>query len=233
MRVRAIFRCVLVGLVCCLLAATAEARPRLVVVLIIDQFRADYLEKFRGDFVPGGFARLLRHGAVFANTHYDYSGTETAPGHASISTGAVPAAHGIIGNLWYDRALKKSVTSVEDAAYKFVGVDKSPGASPHSLLGTALADEVRMAFRGESVAVSLKDRSAILPGGKHPTAVFWFDDPGSEKAVTSTYYMDRLPAWVEDFNQKYALSQYVGKEWRALNAHPDEPALAVIAKPGT
>jgi len=210
----------------------AATRPKLVVVLVIDQFRADYLEKFRADFVPGGFNRLLRQGAVFVNTNYNYSGTETAPGHATISTGAVPAAHGIVGNYWYDRKQKKLVPSIEDVAYKIVGVEaKGPGASPRNLIGTTLGDEMRLALGGQAVAVSLKDRAAILPGGKNPTAVFWLDNVNTGRAVTSTYYMDQLPAWVEEFNQKYALGLYTGKEWKALNAKPTDAPLSVIGKP--
>lgn len=216
-----------------LLATTAEARPKLVLLLIIDQFRTDYLEKYRADFVPGGFNRLLRQGAFFVNNQYEHSGTETAPGHATISTGAVPSAHGIIGNAWYDRTQKKSVTSVEDATVKLVGVESTaPGASPRNLIGTGLADEVRSAFGGQAVAVSLKDRGAVLPGGRNPTAVFWIDNVRTGRAVTSTYYMDALPAWVEEFNQKYELNQHAGKEWRALDAKPGDPPLSVISKVG-
>jgi predicted AlkP superfamily pyrophosphatase or phosphodiesterase len=211
----------------------AAAKPKLVFILIIDQFRADYLEKYRADFVPGGFNRLLKQGAVFVNNNYDYSGTETSPGHATISTGALPAAHGIIGNAWYDRTLKKTVTSVEDAAYKTVGVDsKGPGISPNRLIGTGLADEMHLAFGGQAVAVSIKARAAVLPGGKGPTAVFWFDEPGSGKAVSSTYYMDKLPSWVEEFNQQRSLAAYVGREWRALDAKPGDPPLSVLKVTG-
>ncbi len=219
-------------LILSLFTMVAEARPKLVFLLIIDQFRADYLERFRADFVPGGFARLLRQGAVFTNTYYDYSGTETAPGHATIATGANPATHGIIGNDWYDRSQKKIVPAVQDPATRLVGVDRSPGSSPRNLIGTALADEVRMAFDGKVVAVSIKDRAAILPGGKNPNAVFWLDEP-TGKAVTSSYYMDRLPEWVERFNDEHSLISKVGQEWRALNAKPGDPPLGVIAKPGT
>jgi predicted AlkP superfamily pyrophosphatase or phosphodiesterase len=216
------------------LAAAAEARPRLVFLLIIDQFRADYLQRFRADFVPGGFQRLLRQGAVFANNAFNHSSTETAPGHATIATGAEPAAHGVVGNSWYDRQQKKVVTSVEDAAVRLVGVEsKGPGASPRNLAGTTLADEIRLAFGGQAVAISLKDRAAILPGGKNPTAVFWIDASRSGRAVSSTYYLDRLPAWVEEINQKFGLSVYEGREWRALGAKPGDPPLAVIGKPGT
>ena len=98
----------------------AATRPKLVLLLIVDQFRADYLERFRGDFVPGGFNRLLSRGAVFANTHYDYASTETAPGHATLATGANPANHGIVANEWYDRERKRKTTSVEDPDYKLV-----------------------------------------------------------------------------------------------------------------
>lgn len=210
----------------------AAARPKLVFLLVIDQFRADYLERFRPDFVPGGFNRLLTRGAVFANTNYDYASTSTAPGHATISTGAIPAAHGIISNRWYDRERKNHVTSVSDSNYKLVGVKSTaPGASPRNLVGSSLADEIRLASGGKSqvVGISLKDRSAILLAGKRPTAVFWFE-PTTGRVVTSTYYGDALPAWSEEFNQKYGLANFPGREWRPLAAPPSASPLAIIQR---
>src|SRR5258708_2849152 len=106
--------------------ASAASKPKLVFVLVIDQFRYDYLVKFRSEFGAGGFNRLLTKGAVFANTNYDYAGTETAPGHATISTGAFPTSHGIVGNMWFDRAKNKTVTSVEDPEFEILGVPPIP-----------------------------------------------------------------------------------------------------------
>lgn len=211
-------------------AKDAVSRPRLVVLLIVDQFRADYLERFRAEFVPGGFRRLLERGAVFANTQYDYAVTETAPGHATLAAGTTPAYHGIVGNEWWDRGKNRRVSSIEDANYKLVGVEsKGPGASPRSLLTTTLGDELRLATsdRARVVGISLKDRSAIMTAGKHPTAAFWINQR-AWRAVTSSYYRDKLPDWVVDFNEKFALNKLVGREWRALGAFPGAAPLAVI-----
>lgn len=224
--------CLLVALILAAVPLYAS-RPKLVVLLIVDQFRADYLERFRPDFVPGGFNRLLTQGAVFANTEYDYAVTETAPGHATVVTGSNPMSHGIVGNEWYDRVLKRRVNSIEDPDYKLVGMESNaPGTSPRKLIGSTLGDELRLATGDQArvVSISLKDRSAILSGGKNPTAVFWINNR-SWKAVTSSYYMDKLPDWVTDFNEKYALSKLLGREWRALGAPATAKPLVVIQDP--
>ncbi len=223
--------------------AFAATRPKLVFLLVIDQFRADYLERFRADFVPGGFNRLLANGAVFTNANYDYSLTETAPGHATIATGANPSSHGIVANEWLDRAENRRVTSVEDSDFKLIGIDPPDlGASPRRLMGTTLADEIRLASGGKAkvVGISMKDRAAILPAGKNPTAVFWMDSGSAKReaavltgrVVTSTYYMDALPAWVSEFNQKFSLAGLQGREWRALGAPESSAPLVVIKKLG-
>ncbi len=216
----------------CPTAPAAAARPKLVLLLIVDQFRADYLERFRAEFVPGGFNRLLTRGAVFANTNYDYATTETAPGHATLATGALPANHGIVANDWYDRERKRETSAVEDPDYRLLGINASaPGASPRKLLGTSLADELRLAEGGQAqvVAIALKARAAVLPGGKNPTAVFWLDAP-TGRVVTSTYYTDTLPSWVQQFNAKHDLSALVGRKWLALGGSGTATPLAVIEK---
>src|SRR5208283_1411598 len=196
-------------------------RPKLVVVLVIDQFRYDYLMRFRPWFVKGGFNRLLEGGAVFTDCRYDYATTITGPGHATLLTGAYPNIHGIIENNWYDRDLQREVYCVEDLSTRIVAnrekSSPSPGYSPRNLTASTLGDELRMAtgFRAQAVSISLKDRAAVLMGGHTPSAAYWYD-PGSGRFVTSTYYMPNLPAWVDDFDQESSIKQFCGQKWQAL-----------------
>lgn len=190
--------------------------PRLVVVIVIDLMRADYLQRFRSGFGPGGFNRLLTEGAVFANCHYEHDATETAPGHSVLSTGSYPHESGIIGNGWYDRSRRQVVAAVADESYPLVGGAGRAGASPRALQGDTLGDQLRQARRGSRVvAVSWKERSAILLAGKNPDAAFWFDN-NAGGFVTSTYYMPSLPSWVEQFNRDHRIESYRGREWKPL-----------------
>src|SRR5580700_3608250 len=152
-------------------ASAYNAHPKLVVVIIIDQFRGDYLERYRSQFGEGGFRLLLDHGANFTDCNYDYANTRTAPGHATLFTGAYSNDHGIAANEWWDQKKKKMVTSVEDDAFQLVGIpadqaagqmEAKPGASPHNLLADTLGDELKLATQGRSrvFGVSLKDRAA-------------------------------------------------------------------------
>ncbi|NDQ55924.1 MAG: alkaline phosphatase family protein [Acidipila sp.] len=183
------------------------AAPRLVVVLVIDQFRADYLDRFRGSFEPQGFRRLLREGAVFRACFYPYAITETGPGHATLATGTTPDRHGIASNNWYDAEKKRSIYALEDESSPVVG--GTPGrtpVSPRNLIGDTLSDELRLANHGRArvFGVALKDRAAILSTGHGASGAYWFDAkvPGF---VTSKYYREALPDWVVDFNQKHPL----------------------------
>ena len=200
-------------------------RPKLVLIVVIDQFRYDYLVRFRQQFVPGGFNLLLTGGASFTDCRYDYAITATGPGHASLVTGAYANVHGIIGNEWYDRSLRRPVNCVEDPTTKLVnepgGASAAPGFSPHYLIGSTLGDELRAAtdFRSKVVAISLKDRGAILAGGHSPSAAYWYD-PRSGRFVTSTYYMSALPSWVATFNQNSPAKNYCGRNWAALPSTP-------------
>ena len=202
-------------------ASGRRPRPKLVVILVIDQFRYEYLKRFRPQFVAGGFNLLLDGGANFVNCRYDYACTETAPGHASIFTGAYGNVHGIVGNSWYDRAAKRPVTSVEDTTTTLVGGGGGVGASPRRLLGSTIGDELRMAtnFRAKVVSISLKDRAAVLPGGHTANAAYW-NDPRLGQFVTSTYYLSSLPAWVAKFNDESRAEAYCGKTWEALPETP-------------
>jgi len=196
-------------------------RPKLVVILVIDQFRYDYLERFRSRFVERGFNLLLKSGANFVNCRFDYACTETAVGHASIFTGAYGNVHGIVGNGWYDRAAKQPVNSVKDPATTLVGGRGGLGVSPRRLLGSTIGDELRMAtnFRAKVISISLKDRAAVLSGGHAANAAYWAA-PQPGQFVTSTYYLQSLPAWVVSFDQRSGAKDFCGKTWEALPEAP-------------
>jgi predicted AlkP superfamily pyrophosphatase or phosphodiesterase len=200
-------------------------RPKLVVVLVIDQFRFDYLMRFRPQFVEGGFNLLLKGGANFVNCLYDYVTTETGPGHATLFTGAYGNLHGIVQNEWYDRALHRPVYCVEDREATVVGENEGAipdgGVSPRNLWGSTIGDELRMAsgFRSKVIAISLKDRAAVLAGGHTANAAYWYDSK-SGRFVTSSYYMPALPSWAKEFNRGAAAKAYCGKPWQGLRETP-------------
>jgi Type I phosphodiesterase / nucleotide pyrophosphatase len=191
-----------------------NGHPKLVVVIVIDQFRGDYLERYRDQFGDSGFRILLDRGAYFPNCNYNYANTRTAPGHATLFTGAYSNGHGIADNEWWDSKKKKLVTSVEDDATRLVGIDgNQPGASPHNLLADTLGDELKLATQGKArvFAISLKDRAAILPAGFAADGAYWID-PQSGAWITSTYYREVLPQWVKDFNRSRP-AKYWDREW--------------------
>ena len=195
-------------------------KPKLVVILVIDQLRYDYLERFRPQMVEGGFKRLLG-GANFVNCRYDYAVVFTCPGHASLFTGAYSNVHGVIGNEWFDASRGRKVYCVEDADTKQVGGSAGPGYSPRNLIGSTIGDELRIAsgFQSRVIAISLKDRSAVVPGGHTANAAYWYDGE-SGQFVTSSYYMPELPAWVSHFNSAEPAKAYCGKPWQALPETP-------------
>lgn len=193
--------------------------PKLAIILVIDQFRGDYLDRWRADFKGRGFGLFLDHGAYFPNCYYDYANTKTAPGHATIGTGAYSDGHGISSNEWWDlrRNQQRPVSSVEDERYKLVGVPASSmpanaqyvtGSSPRNLMASTIGDELRLATDGKSAVfgISLKDRASILPSGATANAAFWID-PASGYWVTSTFYMPQLPDWVNQFNSGGEIAQ--------------------------
>ena len=195
-------------------ASAYNGRPKLVVVIVIDQFRGDYLERYRDEFHEGGFRMLLDRGAYFSNCNYDYANTRTAPGHSTLFTGAYSNGHGIVSNEWWDQKKHKMVTSVEDENTQLVGVAGSlPGASPHNLQADTLGDELKLATQGKSrvFGISLKDRAAILPGGFAADAAYWIE-PKSGSWITSTYYRDDLPKWAQDFNSTQT-AKYWDRNW--------------------
>jgi len=197
-----------------LFASAYNGRPKLVVVIVIDQFRGDYLDRYRDQFGDAGFRLLLDHGAYFPDCNYNYANVRTAPGHATLFTGAYSNGHGIVANEWWDQNKKRVVTSVEDDATKLVGVaaDKT-GASPHNLLADTLGDELKLATQGKSrvFGLSLKDRAAVLPAGFAGDA-YWIE-PKSGAWVTSTYYRNELPRWVQDFNSTRP-AKYWDRDWK-------------------
>jgi predicted AlkP superfamily pyrophosphatase or phosphodiesterase len=196
-------------------ASAYNGHPKLVVVIVIDQFRGDYLERYRDQFGDSGFRMLLDHGAYFPNCNYNYANTRTAPGHSTLFTGAYSNGHGIVANEWWDQKKKRMVTSVEDDDTKLVGVDgNKTGASPHNLLADTLGDELKLATQGKSrvFGVSLKDRAAVLPSGFAGDGAYWIDAK-SGAWITSTYYRNDLPKWVQDFNSTRP-QKYWDREWK-------------------
>ena len=200
--------------------------PRLGVFIVVDQFRADYLDRFDPYFSEGGFRRLMREGYRFENCHYRYAVTKTAVGHATVATGALPEVHGIIANEWIDRDSWQFVTSVEDSEYPLIGaapVTSSPGGyfkaksgrSPRRLLEMTVGDQLKLRFGARSRVISLanKDRSAILLGGAYADGAYWLD---GGRFVTSQYYRDELPAWVEAFNAEQRVERAFGAQWTHL-----------------
>jgi hypothetical protein len=194
-------------------ASAYDAHPRLIVILVVDQFRADYLDRYRSDFKARGFRLFLDHGAYFEDCYYDYANTKTAPGHATIGTGAYTDGHGIASNAWWDlsRNKQRPVTSVEDDRYRIIGEihpDKDPGASPLNLRASTIGDSLRLATQGQArvFGVSLKDRSAILPAGYSANGAYWID-AASGAFITSSYYVNALPDWVTAFNTGDRITQ--------------------------
>lgn len=197
--------------------AQAPAKPKLVVAIIIDQFRYDYLQRFQSDY-HAGLKRLVDQGAVMDNANYIHAGTETAPGHSTFLSGATPNVSGIIANEWYDRKLKASVTSVEDPKTTLVGgVPGAEGSSPRNLLVETVGDQIRRQG-GDSriIGVSFKDRAAILPSGRSANGAFWWD-VNANAWTTSTFYMKDVPAWVADINHSRPYMRAFGEKWFPLD----------------
>lgn len=194
-------------------------RPKLVVGLVIDQMRWDYLYRYYSKYGNDGFKRLLNKGYSLNNVHIPYVPTVTALGHTSIYTGSVPAIHGIAGNDWTDKETGKNVYCTTDENVQPVGTTnvKVGSHSPKNLWSTTVTDELRLAtnFQGKVVGVSLKDRASILPAGHTPNGAYWFDDSTGD-FITSTYYMNDLPQWVKSFNSKNLPDQLVANGWNTL-----------------
>ncbi|PJJ75553.1 type I phosphodiesterase/nucleotide pyrophosphatase [Thermoflavifilum aggregans] len=197
---------------------TSLSRPKLVVGIVVDQMRWDYLYRYYNRYGNDGFKRLLNEGFSCENTFINYVPSYTAVGHSTIFTGSVPAIHGIVGNEWIDQTTGKSWYCTQDDSVNTVGAPGDAGKmSPHWLLTTTITDELRLAtnFQSRVVGISLKDRAAILPAGHSPTAAFWLDD-ASGHFITSTYYMQDLPEWVKQFNARNEPQKLMSKPWTPL-----------------
>ena len=216
------------------LVAQSLQRPKLVVGIVVDQMRWDYLYRYYDRYADnGGFKRLINQGFSCENTFIPYTPTITACGHASIYTGSVPAINGITGNYWWDYRLNKSVYCTEDSLVNTVGSSTTAGKeSPRKLLTTTIGDELRLAtnFQSKVVGVALKDRASILPAGHSANSAYWFD-PKEGQFITSDYYMKSLPEWVTKFNAKQMINEYYKNGWSTmypLNTYtqstPDENA---------
>lgn len=194
-------------------------RPKLVVGIVVDQMRWDYLYRFYDRYASnGGFKRLINQGFSCDNTLIPYTPTITACGHSSIFTGSVPALNGIVGNNWWDNTQMKTIYCVEDNDVKTVGTNSKEGKmSPKNLLVTTITDELRLAtnFRGKVIGIALKDRGAILPAGHSANAAYWYDKT-TGTWITSTHYMNELPKWVNDFNDKKLADTYFQNGWKLL-----------------
>ena len=193
------------------------AQPKIIVGMMVDQMRWDYLYRFQNRYTEGGFKRLLKEGFSCENTLIDYSPTITACGHTCVYTGSVPAVHGIVGNDWYDREKGKDIGCVDDEATTTVGADKSgTGQSPHNNLSTTITDQLRIAsnYQSKTVGVAIKDRASILPAGHAATAAFWYSGDGN--FISSTYYMKELPEWAKRFNEKKIVDNYYKNDWQTL-----------------
>ncbi|MCI0356804.1 MAG: alkaline phosphatase family protein [Acidobacteria bacterium] len=197
-------------------ASAYDARPKLIVILVVDQFRPDFLERNRSSFGRDGFALFIDRGAYFADCRYAYAATHTGPGYATLLTGAYVDGHGILGNGWWDPERKRHVLAENDDSTHLLGVtEKKPGGSPHFLLASTLGDELKLATQGRArvFSVSLKPRAAILQGGHAADAAYWISR--SDGAwLSSSFYMDLLPGWVEDFNRGGRAAKYWDLEWK-------------------
>src|SRR6266446_4808111 len=197
--------------------AAAPARPKLVVTLVVDQMRADYVDKFRGQWT-GGLKRLVEEGAWFRDAAYPYAATETCAGHATISTGTLPATHGMISNEWFDRELQETVTCTDDSKVKnlgYAGAGVTGGNSASKMLVPALADELKFQTgSGTSVVTfSLKARAAITMGGRLGDAVTWFDADVGAWTTSSAY---PVAAFVEEFTKAHPAAGDYGKTWAPM-----------------
>jgi len=212
--------------------APVPRKPKLVVAITVDQFRYDYLTRFRAEY-KGGLDRLLTRGAVFTSARYEHFPTVTAIGHSTILSGATPSISGIVGNDWYDRQEGRNVTSVSDPATTLLGA-AGPGSSPRRLLVSTVGDELKMSGSGRSrvIGLSIKDRAAILPSGHMADGAYWFDNK-TGNFVSSTYYFPELPGWVRDFNAGRPADRFRGAAWldRKLPETTDKLYAAVAASP--
>jgi arylsulfatase A-like enzyme len=200
------------------LLSQKSARPKLAVGIVVDQMRHDYLYRYWDKYSEGGFKKLMNEGFSCENAHYNYVPTVTGPGHASVFTGTTPAVHGIIGNDWPVRNSRKSMYCAGDESVKSVGGNILAGRmSPKNMLANTVTDELRLYYydRAKVIGIAIKDRGAILPAGHHPNGAYWFDSQ-SGNFMTSSFYMDALPAWVDRFNKMEWCKTFNKQGWNTL-----------------
>jgi len=198
--------------------AHVAPHPKLVVGIVIDQMRWDYLYRYAGLYTTGGFRRLMEQGFRCENTLLPYVPSYTGPGHTCIYTGSVPALHGIIANDWYDESSGKNIYCTQDDSVSTIGSDSPEGRmSPRNLWVTTIGDELRLSnnFQSRVIGISLKDRASILPAGHSANAAYWYDGTAG-KWITSSYYMQALPAWVDSENARHLPDQYMSRDWNTL-----------------
>ena len=203
----------------CKSSETPVKKPKLVIGIVIDQMRYDYLTRFADRYGEGGFNRILENGFSLENAHYNFIPTYTAVGHASIFAGTSPSNHGIISNNWYDKVLKKSIYCVDDTNYKTIGNNGIVGQkSPHRLYTTTVTDQLHLAqnMQGKTIGIAIKDRSAILPVGHTANAAYWYDAGDKNQWITSSFYMEELPSWVQKFNTDNKADEYLNQTWETL-----------------
>jgi predicted AlkP superfamily pyrophosphatase or phosphodiesterase len=213
--------CFFVGLITCISSFSQTQKvekPKIIIGIMVDQMRWDFLYRFEKRYSSGGFKRLVREGFSCDNAYIPYSQTVTAAGHSTVYTGSVPAISGIMGNDWYDRSLGKSVYCAEDASVKTIG--GSPNAqpmSPKNLQVTTICDEQRIAtnFKSKTIGIAIKDRGGILPAGQSANAAYWYDS-STGNWVSSTYYMNELPSWAKSFNDKKIPDSLFNLGWNTL-----------------
>lgn len=194
-------------------------RPKLVVGIVVDQMRQEYLYRFSSKFGEGGFKRMMDEGFMLQNAHYNYVPTVTGAGHASVYTGTTPANHGIIGNDWYDKEVKNYVYCAGDPNVSTVGSASVQDGkmSPWRMLTTTITDELKLSTqkRAKVIGISVKDRGAILPAGHMADAAYWFDEKEG-KFISSTFYMTALPGWADNFNKRNLPAKYLSQPWNTL-----------------
>lgn len=211
--------CCLVLIFACKKTTLKNQKISLVVGIVVDQMRYDYLTKYAHRYGNHGFNKMINKGYLLTNAHFNYIGTYTAVGHASIYTGTTTNYHGIIGNDWYDKYLKKSIYCVDDDKYTTIGTSKKLiGKSPKRLVTTTITDQLRLAqnMKGKSIGISIKDRSAILAVGHTATSAYWYEGEDENKWISSSYYMNELPDWVINFNSKNHTDNYLSSPWNTL-----------------
>jgi predicted AlkP superfamily pyrophosphatase or phosphodiesterase len=198
--------------------ATTATQPKLVVGIVVDQMRYEYLYRYQSKFGEGGFKRLLNQGFNCQNTQFDYTPTYTGPGHASVYTGTTPAIHAIAANNWYKRELGRMIYCTEDTTVSTVGSASDAGhMSPRNMQTTTITDQLRLAtsMRSKVIGISMKDRGSILPAGHLANAAYWYESK-SGNWISSTYYMQELPQWVKDFNSSKEPEKYLSQPWNPL-----------------